>query len=261
MSSPTGPTDARPLKVRISDDIRARIEAGSYPAGSRLPTLDTLASEYMCSLAAVRDALDLLRQQGLVITKQGLGSFVRERAKARRHGIERYSRSRWGGASGKAVLIAEGEAQGRNVQQLIRELGEVPASTAVAARLGVSPGEAVWVRRRLTLIDSRPNQLADSYYKLSLVDIVPMLREENTGPGGGFARIEEAGVRLAEIAEELAARMPTGPETITLRLPEGTPVVELMRTTYDLNGQPVEVMHAVIAGDMAEFAYRFPIPD
>ena len=66
-------------------------------------------------------------------------------------------------------------------------------------------------------------------------------REENTGPGGGFARIEEAGVTLARIREQLHARMPTSPETVALKLPEGTPVVELTRTTFDDTGAPVEV--------------------
>jgi GntR family transcriptional regulator len=55
--------------------------------------------------------------------------------------------------------------------------------------------------------------------------------------------------------------MPTGPESVALNLPPGTPVIELIRTTYTTAGRPVEVMLAVIAGDMAQFAYRFPMPE
>jgi GntR family transcriptional regulator len=55
--------------------------------------------------------------------------------------------------------------------------------------------------------------------------------------------------------------MPSGPESVALRSPAGTPVVELVRTVYITTGQPAEVMVAVIAGDMAEFDYEFPIPD
>lgn len=44
------------------------------------------------------------------------------------------------------------------------------------------------------------------------------------------------------------------------QLPEGTPVVELTRTTSDENGRPVEVLKA-IAADMITFSYDFPIPD
>lgn len=257
----TGPTDARPLQVRVADDLRARIESQEYPPGKKLPTLDDLAEQFDCSLAVVRKALDMLRQQGLVITRQGTGSFVREQPQARRHGIERYSRSRWSGEHGKALLIAESEIQGQKAFQVLRYIGETPASAAVAERLGIAAGELVHARRRTTFIGDRPNQLADSFYDLSVLARAPQLGEHETGPGGGFARLEDAGYRLETIREEFFARMPTGPESVDLKLPEGTPVVELIRTAVDDNGKPVEVMVSVIAGDMIRFAYEFPIPD
>jgi GntR family transcriptional regulator len=255
----TGPTDARTLQVRIADDIRAKIEIGEYAPGTQLPTYDDLAEAYLCSLAVVRKAVDLLKQQGLVVTRQGKGSYVRERPTARRHGVNRYSRSRWQG--GQAVLIAEAAQQGHVANQLIRFLGEVQAPENVAERLAIPSASPVFVRRRTTLINDRPNQLADSYYPLSIVRQVPRIQEEDTGPGGGFARIEEAGIRLARIREELSTRMPTTPEVVTLKLPEGTPVIELIRTTYSDAGTPIEVMLATIAGDMITFDYDFPIPD
>jgi GntR family transcriptional regulator len=130
----------------------------------------------------------------------------------------------------------------------------------VAERFGIPEGTPVWVRRRTTLIDARPNQLADSYYELAVV-YGTRIMEEETGPGGGFARLEETGIRLDRISEELAARMPTGPEVATLQLPPGTPVIELTRTTFDTTGKAVEVMLSVLAADMASFCYDFPIPD
>ncbi len=245
--------------MRIADDIRTRIETGEYRPGQQLPTYDELAAEYLCSLAVVRKAVDLLRQQGLVITRQGKGSYVRERPRARRHGMDRYARRHW--AAGRAVLEAEAAQQGYTATQLIRALGEEPAPAPVAERLNVEPGTPVFVRRRTTLIEDRPNQLADSYYPLAIAEKVPRITEEDTGPGGGFARLEETGYALARIREELSVRMPTGPESVALKLPEGTPVVELIRTAIDVSGEPVEVMLAIIAGDMITFDYEFPVPD
>ena len=245
--------------MRIADDIRTKIETGEYSPGQQLPTYDEIAAEYLCSLAVVRKAVDMLRQQGLVITRQGKGSYVRERPRARRHGMDRYARRHW--AAGHAVLEAEAAQQGYTATQLIRALGEELAPALVAERLNVKPGTPVFVRRRTTLIDNRPNQLADSYYPLAIAEKCPRITEEDTGPGGGFARIEETGHILARIREELSVRMPTGPESVALKLPEGTPVVELNRTAIDTNGEPVEVMIAVIAGDMITFNYEFPVPD
>ena len=143
----------------------------------------------------------------------------------------------------------------------LRSLAEVPAPDEVAGRLGVEPGTPLWLRSRITYVNDRPNQLADSYYERDVADAAPALRQEDTRPGDGFARLEDAGFRLDHIREELATRMPVGPEKILLHLPEGTPVIELLRTTYDTGNRPVEVMRSIIAGDMASFCYDFPIPD
>src|SRR5947209_13333396 len=129
------PTDARPLQVRVADDIRAKIETGELAPGEQLPTYDDLAEAYLCSLAVVRKAADLLKQQGLLIAVQGKGTFVRERSRARRHGTDRYSRSRW--SAGTSILIAEAGQQGLDANQLIRFLGTVPAPAVVAERLEI----------------------------------------------------------------------------------------------------------------------------
>lgn len=71
-----------------------------------------------------------------------------------------------------------------------------------------------------------------------------LLTEENSGPGGGFAHLDEAGNPLAEIGEEWSARMPTSPESVSLQLPGGTPVIDLTRPVYDSKGHAAEVMQS-----------------
>lgn len=252
-------TDERSIQTRIADDIRARIELGEYAAGDQLPTYDELRQTYLCSTGVARKAIDLLRQQGLIISRQGKGVFVRERAQPKRHGIERYARSRWK-SGGTAIHDAEAGSQGLPVEQLYRELGETPAPTVVATAFEIEEGTPVWVRRRTTVVDGRPHQLADSYYPLDLAEGT-LLTEENSGPGGGFARLDEAGQPLAEISEEWSARMPSSPESVALQLPGGTPVLDLTRIVYDTTGRAVEVMLAVIAADTVRMSYRFAIPD
>ena len=51
----------------------------------------------------------------------------------------------------------------RTAEQLIRELAEAPAPEPSPNASASSPDTAVWVRRSTTLIDGRPNQLADSW--------------------------------------------------------------------------------------------------
>jgi len=254
----SGITDDRSIQMRIADDIRTRIESGVYKPGQRLPTYDELCQTYLCSSGVARRAVELLKQQGLVISGQGKGVFVRETARPKRHGIERYARSKW--QQGVAIHDAEAGGQGLPVKQLYRELGEVPAPKEVAEAFGIDEQTPVWVRKRTTIVDGRPHQLADSYYPLDLA-AGTLLMEEKSGPGGGFARLDEAGEPLSEISEEWSARMPTTPESVALQLPAGTPVFELTRIVYDVKNRAVEVMLAVIAADTVRMSYRFSIPD
>ncbi|NUS73444.1 MAG: GntR family transcriptional regulator [Corynebacteriales bacterium] len=259
-SDQLGYTDARPLQVRVSDEIRASIENGELEPGQQLPTLEELARDYLCSLAVVRKALDLLRQQGLVITRQGKGSYVRKRPSLARHSMERYAKSRWQGKEASTILDAEAKSQGKKATRIIRELGKVAAPTKVAEGLNLEKGATVWTRKRTTFLDGRPNQLADSYYPLEIAEGTALTAEE-TGPGGDFARLDDAGHTPTRIREEWHVRMPTGPEAGALRLPPGTPVIDFARTILDQDDRPVEVMLSVIAGDTASFVYEFRVPD
>jgi GntR family transcriptional regulator len=251
-------TDARPLQVRISDDLRNQIKRGDIGPGEKLPTLAEIGRRYSVSEMVARRAVELLRQEGTVISRKGSGTYVREAINVRRYGIERYSRSVWGGASPRPILAAEGAAQGKAVGQK-SSTEQVPAPEVVAERLpDVEPGDLVYVRRRVTTIDGVINQSADSYFSLATGERSPALIA-GEGPGGHIARINAISPVL-EIEEEIRTRMPTGPEAGRLQIPQGTPVLEVIRT-YHCEDGPLDVAIFVIRGDMAQFSYRFPVPD
>lgn len=66
-----------PPKYRqIADDLRARIEAGEYPPGARLPSKAELMSSYDVALNTVDNAIGVLRSLGLAQTRQGVGTYV-----------------------------------------------------------------------------------------------------------------------------------------------------------------------------------------
>jgi GntR family transcriptional regulator len=251
-------TDGRSRQLRIADSLRGRIESGEFPPGTKLPGLPALAQAYQASLVTVRLALSRLKQEGLIISRQGTGNFVRQKPPIRRYGIGRYSRSVWGGDNPQPLLIAEGTRQGRTIDQAT-QTEQVPAPGFVAERLpGVAEGDPVYVRRRVTTIDGIINQSADSYFTLATgqrsTDLVT-----GSGAGGHIARINAISPVL-EIQEEIASRMPTGPESSRLDIPEGTPVFEIIRTYHTAEG-PLDVAKFVIRADMAAFDYRFPVPD
>jgi GntR family transcriptional regulator len=60
----------------LAAHLAARIRAGEFPPGSRLPGEMALRTEYVVSLSTVRSAMRLLREQGLVHTRPVKGTFV-----------------------------------------------------------------------------------------------------------------------------------------------------------------------------------------
>ena len=60
----------------IAADLRSRVEAGEFAAGGLLPSEAELAAAYDASRVTVRRALEALREEGLVDSRQGFGWFV-----------------------------------------------------------------------------------------------------------------------------------------------------------------------------------------
>ena len=69
---------AVPVYRQLAAILRERIESGSLAPGAPLPSESYLMGEHGISRDSVRKAMDILRAEGLVITVQGKGSFVRE---------------------------------------------------------------------------------------------------------------------------------------------------------------------------------------
>jgi len=67
---------ARLTYRQIADDMQARIQAGEYAPGSRLPSYAELAQMYSVSVTTAQSALRLLRDRGLTSSVLGLGTFV-----------------------------------------------------------------------------------------------------------------------------------------------------------------------------------------
>jgi len=69
-------TDRRRPYLRIADDIRRGIAAGRYAVGEQLPVARELADRYGVAMMTISNALAVLRDDGLIETRQGSGSFV-----------------------------------------------------------------------------------------------------------------------------------------------------------------------------------------
>lgn len=61
----------------IYDDLRRRVLSGEFPVGDRLPSIAELQAHYeVPGLNTIRQAQQLLVDDGIVETRQGVGAFV-----------------------------------------------------------------------------------------------------------------------------------------------------------------------------------------
>ncbi|MDQ2873362.1 MAG: GntR family transcriptional regulator [Actinomycetota bacterium] len=72
------PNSAVPVYRQLAAILRDAIASGDLVAGAPLPSETTLMDEHGISRDTVRKAVGVLRDEDLVITVQGKGSYVRE---------------------------------------------------------------------------------------------------------------------------------------------------------------------------------------
>lgn len=255
MAQGIDPTSDRAAYRQIADRLRDAVLRGDLPAGAQMPSERSLMEEYRAARGTVRQAIALLRSEGLITVEHGRGVFVRQQPPIRRLAHDRFARRHR--KAGKAAFLAEAEAGRREPEVEVLHVGPEEVTAEVAERLGLPSGQHALVRRRRYLLDGEPVELATSYLPYDLVHGTPIC-ERNPGPGGIYARLEELGHHLAHFTEDVTARMPLPDEARALQLAAGVPVFRLMRIAYDSDGRPVEMCDTVMASDRYVLSYELP---
>lgn len=253
MTQGLDPLSGVPVYRQIAAAIRGEIESGRLGPGEQVPSENVLMEKYSAARPTVRQAVALLKAEGLVYAQRGRGAFVRDKAPVRRLAFDRFSRRHR--KEGKAAYMVEMEARDPKVEVL--HVGTEKASSEVAGWLNIHTGTQVVRRSRRYLDGAEPMELATSYIPWRLAKGTAIM-EDNPGPGGIYARIEEQGHKLGRFTEEVHARMPTADEARVLSLPAGTPVFRLIRVALDTEGQPVEACDTVMASDRYVLNYELP---
>ena len=64
------------MYAQLAALLRARIQSGEFPPRSRIPSLRQLEAEYDVAPMTVRRAIQVLVDEGVVVTRPGRGTFV-----------------------------------------------------------------------------------------------------------------------------------------------------------------------------------------
>lgn len=182
---------ARNLSARVRADLRRRLTAGEWPAGTRLPTEHQLASDYGVSRATVRTALSGLESEGLTSTRHGSGTYatggVREI-----HADLRILES----------MTATIERVGAEAGMTFRRREVVAADDQQASRLDIDPGEPVLVTERVLTADGRAVSFS---YDVLRRDVLPEDLDVAEIEGSLYRLLADAGAEVAWAVTDLHA--------------------------------------------------------
>ncbi|MEV4832048.1 GntR family transcriptional regulator [Micromonospora sp. NPDC049257] len=240
----------------MADELRHRMMSGAIPPGSLLPSEATLMAEFSVARGTVREALALLRAEGLTVSEKGRGTFVRPVLPVRRLGSERYRAELEQVRRGElGTSFTVDQRVDWSSYTLDKEFREVPAADPAAELFGVTPGTMLLERRFVFRTHGVAQQMSTSFLLLSMVADTPVADPANEPwPGGNTSQLHSLGYDITAVREQVVARMPLPDEKDTLRIPGGVPVVAITRQTY-VDEMVVEVADIVVPGDRVRLDY------
>jgi GntR family transcriptional regulator len=226
-------TQRTPQYLRIYQTLKRRLDDGELAPGSRLAPQRELSREFAVTLMTLRQAIALLEQEGLVVTRHGRGTYVAPRRALYTLGSLR-------------SLAQEMASQGLELETRVLAAGLRPATPAVAERLLTTAGDDVYVVERLRIVAGEPVALQRSHLpgrfggKLASLDLTERSLYD--------ALAEALHLRVARAQESLGAVSLDAHDSRLLGEKAGAPALLSVRVTYASDGQPVLYDRALLPG-------------
>ncbi|MET7697578.1 GntR family transcriptional regulator [Streptomyces sp. NPDC005485] len=227
-----------PKYVRLAQTLQRRIEDGTYPPGSRVPSENQLVQSFGMSRPTVVRALELLKRDGWLESRQGFGTIVRGRPE------EVEERDRRGRA---ALERDESQTPGRIV-----DVGVVPAPQRVASVLGVPKRTKVLARRFLVEENGEPIELVSSYFPVGLAEGTELGEPAELGESARAHLESRKRVRFDHVTERVSARLASHDEAGLLDMAEGGPVLSVLVVACGVSGEALQVSDVLLPADRQE---------
>jgi GntR family transcriptional regulator len=231
---------------RLIGVVQSRIEDGTYPPGSLLPSQHDLAREFRISRPTVIEALRALRQEGWIETQAGRGSFVRGRVPM-------------GNAEGSQPGQQMLERAESDTSAELLQAGIVVAAPRVANLLDLPPGAKAFLRQYVLHDSGEPVELVSAWFPLDLAAGTGLSSPDPLAEGIRRHLQQRKGVRLDHAVERVIARSASSDEASTLHIPDGAPVLNILVTGHDANGVARQLVDAVLPGDRHELRDVYPL--
>ena len=231
-----GPLDATArgsLYQRLARGLRDAIERGVVKPEESLPAERDLATDFAVSRITVRKALDALVAEGLLVRRQGAGTFVAGRVEKQFAKLSSFTEDM--AARGRAVTS----------EWLLRTEGIVAPDESMM--LGLGPGSPVYRFRRIRYADGLPMAIEHSAipgFALPGADAVD---------DSLYVALEATGNRPTRALQRLRAVLFTPDQAKLLGIEKGCPGLFIERRGFLEDGRAIEATQSWYRGDAYDF--------
>jgi GntR family transcriptional regulator len=216
-----------PLYQQLRSLLRDRIDSGVYRPGDPFPSEAELISQHSVSRITVRRAIAELEREGLVVTRQGAGTFVADPSRAAAQCLESFT----------SDVLRNGRSPGSELLSLRTEAGPDHA----AQQLGLADDIALVHIKRLRTVDNEPVYLSDAYIPAAILpDLAPDDISRRGLDQSLYRLIERHYPVPLEDGEEVTTAVIANEEVREIfELPQQSPVVRKTCLLRDRNGSPI----------------------
>lgn len=228
-----------PPYLQVVNSLRARIVRGELAEGDTVPSERQIAEDWGISRATATKVLAALRSEGLVESRQGIGTVVQARARLHHSPADRLQ-----------TMSKTGRIYPPGQYAVIKSAGLAPAPAHVAEALGIAEGAQAIRRYRVTHNEDGPVSSSISWFAAELAEAVPALLEAERIPGGTPGAIEQAtGRAWVDGKDQIGAKNADTEEAEALGVAEGTALIVGRNTTRDAEGEVIEFGEYLTTGD------------
>ncbi|NJM33996.1 MAG: GntR family transcriptional regulator [Rhodomicrobium sp.] len=221
-----------PRYLQVAGALRQRINSGHWSVGDKIATLEQLENEFQVARVTIRQAVDLLQQEGLLKSEQGRGTFVTKAEEP----------DRW------LQLSTNWDALMRPIRH--NTLRHLPVEQPFKPKYGPedgAPAEAYTAIYSLQLRQDQPYALARVHVAKDIYDRAMKAFKEQIALGVLF---EMKDVTIARAHQMMSIGTADVYAAAHLRLPFGAPVMEARCTVNDADGRLIYIGEIVYRGDV-----------
>jgi GntR family transcriptional regulator len=226
-----------PLYQQVYEILRSEILANNYKPGEMISPTSDLVKQYHVSSITIRQALEMLEQEGLIYRQRGRGTFIA-------HPTLEQSLTRI--TSFTEDMLQRGNKPGTKVMLS----GLIPATNEVANKLQVELNEELACVKRLRLADGEPMSVEEALLVHRYCQGI--LQHDFATNSMRMILEKEFGIRLVKAKQTIRALQVPANLVKPLSLKPGAPILFIERVSYSQYELPVEFLRIYYRGDRYE---------